>query len=133
MHPLLMSLDLDRKGLERVKEAYEAGDPSRALSELVAYFRNRQEPDPALLAKPDPEAVDPARKAMRHEFEFYNEPGTLRGDGLDWTYRPGIDWEWTWALNRHGWWTTLASAYLATRDESYARELDMLIHRANRL
>ncbi|OGG46111.1 MAG: hypothetical protein A3F84_26840 [Candidatus Handelsmanbacteria bacterium RIFCSPLOWO2_12_FULL_64_10] len=88
-----MSLNLDRKGLERVKEACEAGDPSRALSELVAYFRNRQEPDPALLARPDAGAVDPARKAMRHEFEFYNESGTVPGDDMDWTYRPGIDWE----------------------------------------
>jgi hypothetical protein len=64
---------------------------------------------------------------MQHRFEFYNEPGTVPGAPFDWTYKPGIDWEWTWALNRHQWWPTLASAYLASGDERYAQELDMLI------
>lgn len=127
MHPLLLSMDLDRKGLERVKAASDARNLSLALDELVAYFRGRTEPDPDLLARPDPGAVEPARTAMRREFEFYNEHGTLPGKDLDWTYKPGIDWEWTWALNRHGWWSALASAYLATRDEAFARELDILV------
>lgn len=127
MHPLLLTLNLEFKGLEKVKAAVDAGNVSRALDELVAYYRNREEPDPDILAGPSADAVAHAEKAMRHEFSFYNEPGAVPGDGMDWTYKPGIDWEWTWALNRHGWWPTLASAYLASGDEAYARELDMLI------
>jgi hypothetical protein len=127
MHPLLLVLDLEFKGLEKVKIAVEKRDTSRALTELVTYFRNRIEPDPALLAQANAEAVESAQKAMRHEFVFYNEPGTMPGNGMDWTWKPGIDREWTWALNRHGWWPTLTSAYLATGDECYMQELDMLI------
>jgi len=127
MHPLLLSLDLDCTGLEDVKAAVDAGDTSRALNDLVAYYRSRTEPGPGLLAQPQDNAVSQAERAMRHEFSFYNEFGRVPGELMDWSYRPGIDWEWTWALNRHGWWPTLASAYLATRDETYARELDILI------
>ena len=127
MHPLLFALNLEFKGLEQVKAAVEKRDTSRALTELVTYFRNRMEPDPALFAQANAEAVESAQKSMRHEFVFYNEPGTMPGNGLDWTWKPGIDWEWTWALNRHGWWPTLSSAYLATGDECYMQELDMLI------
>lgn len=127
MHPLLLSLNLDFPGLEGVRAAYEAGDVSRALDELAAYFRVRPEPDPTLLALPDPAAAGALEEAMQHRFVFYNEPGTVPGRPFDWTYKPGIDWEWTWALNRHQWWPQLASAYLATQDERYAQELDMLI------
>lgn len=127
MHPLLLSLNLDYPGLEGVRAAYEDCDVSRALDELVTYFQARPEPDPALLALPDPAAVGAAEEAMQHGFTFYNEPGQLPGPSFDWTYKPGIDWEWTWALNRHQWWPQLASAYLATHDERYTQELDRLI------
>ena len=127
MHPLLLSLKPDYPGLEAVKAAAEAGDTSRALDALVGYFRSRPEPDPAALALPDPSTVAEAEQSLRHAFVFYNEPGTVPGEGLDWTWKPGIDWEWTWALNRHGWWPSLASAYLATGDERYMQELDMEI------
>lgn len=127
MHPLLLSLNLDYPGLEAVRAAYEAGNISRALDELVAYYRVRPEPDPAMLALPDPAAVTAAEVAMQHQFVFYNEPGEVPGRPFDWTYKPGIDWEWTWALNRHQWWPSLASAYLATGDERYCQELDMLV------
>jgi hypothetical protein len=125
MHPLLLKLNLGFDGLEKVKEAADAGDVSQALVEVETYFRNRKEPDSSILAGAD--AAAHVKKAMAHEFEFYNEPGTVPGDRMDWTYKPGIDWEWTWALNRHGWWPQLAAAYLETKDERYAQELDMLI------
>jgi hypothetical protein len=102
-------------------------DVSRALAELVRYYRTRPEPDPAGFAQPDPQAVARADEALRHDFVFYNEPGHVPGESIDWTYRPGIDWEWTWALNRHGWWSDLCAAYLQTGSETYMRELDLLI------
>jgi hypothetical protein len=127
MHPLLEKLNLAYPGLEKVKTAADQNDVSGALSELITYFRNRQEPDPAILATANPDAVEAAQKALGHQFVFYNESGTLPGNTIDWTWKPGIDWEWTWALNRHGWWSTLASAYVATHDELFAIELDTLI------
>jgi hypothetical protein len=127
MHPLLEKLNLAFPGLEKVKTAADQNNVSRALSELVTYFRNREEPDPTLLAKANADVIDAALKGLAHEFVFYNEQGTVPGSVIDWTWKPGIDWEWTWALNRHGWWSTLASAYLTTQDETYAQELDTLI------
>jgi hypothetical protein len=127
VHPLLNSLNLDYPGLEPVKKAVEDRDVSQALAELVRYFRARPEPDTALLAQADSAAAARADAALRHDFLFYNEPGHVPGEPFDWTYRPGIDWEWTWALNRHGWWQDLSSAYLASGNEMYMRELDMLI------
>jgi len=127
LHPLLESLDLEREGLEQVKRASDELDISRALTEVVAHFRRRKEPDPSLLARADEGAIAAADRAMRREFVFYNEPGTVPPSEWDWTYKPGADWEWVYALNRHVFWTSLASAYLATKDERYARELDMLV------
>ena len=68
MHPLLVSLDLDFPGLKSVRAAYQAGDISLALNELVAYFWARPEPDAALLARPDPASLHVAAVALRHEF-----------------------------------------------------------------
>ena len=127
MHPLLNSLNLDYPGLETVRKAVADRNVSLALSELVRYYRARPEPDPTGLAQADPQAVARADAALQHDFVFYNEPGRVPGDPLDWTYRPGIDWEWTWALNRHGWWSDLCAAYLQTGSETYMRELDLLI------
>lgn len=127
MHPLLESLNLDHPGLKAVREAAEMEDLSAALNAVVDYFRTREEPDPAGLAKPVEGAVPAAEKVLRHEYLFQNVPGTLPDGDFDWTYKPGTDWEWTWFLNRHHGWTPLASAYLATHDERYARELAMQI------
>lgn len=127
MHPVFNALNLDHPGLEKARDALAACNTSQALDAVIAYFRTRREPDPEILAQPDPEAAASVQPALRHEFTFYKESGMVPGDGLDWTWRPGIDREWTWALNRHGWWPVLASAYLQTGDEIYARELDMLI------
>ncbi len=127
MHPLLNSLNLDYPGLQQVKQAVADRNVSLALAELVRYFRTRTEPDPASLAQANPQAVGLADRALKREFVFYNEPGQVPGDPFDWTYRPGIDWEWTWALNRHGWWEDLSAAYLASGNETYMHELDLLI------
>ena len=124
MHPLLSSLNLDLPVLRDVAEPAERRDPSAALKALVDYYRNREEPDPGVMAKANPNAVNAAEKTLRREYVFYNEPGTLPSGDRDWTWKPGTDWEWTWALNRHFTWSQLSAAYLATGDERYAQDLD---------
>jgi hypothetical protein len=123
MHPLLELINLDHPGLEAVREAAEQRKLSEAMNALVDYFRARVEPDPALLVQANANHVEAADRVVRREFTFYNEPGTVPPGDYDWTYKPGTDWEWTWALNRHFHWHPLAAAYLATEDEKYALEL----------
>ena len=125
MHPLLSQLDLDNPSLADIAAHAERRDVSAALHGVATYFRNRVEPDPQMVAKANPNAVNAAEKALRREHTFYNEDGTLPAGDPDWTYKPGTDWEWTWALNRHFFWNSLSAAYLATKDERYARELDV--------
>ena len=127
MHPLLLQLDLDRPGLEEANALARASRIHEALASVVRYFRTRPEPDPSLLARPNPGAVEACEKAIAREFVFYQVPAKVPPGNWDWTWRPGTDWEWTYALNRHHWWAELAAAFLATGDQRYAEELDSLI------
>ncbi|HOM57827.1 MAG TPA: heparinase II/III family protein, partial [Candidatus Latescibacteria bacterium] len=127
MHPLLLQLDLDHPGLEEANALARASCIHEALAAVVRYFRARPEPDPSLLAAPNAGAVEASERAIAREFVFYQVPGKVPPGNWDWTWRPGTDWEWTYALNRHHWWAELAAAYLATGDQRYAQELDSLI------
>ena len=42
-------------------------------------------------------------------------------DGIDWSFFPGEDEEFTFMLNRHRFWICLGQTYIATGDERYAR------------
>jgi len=42
-------------------------------------------------------------------------------DGIDWSYFPGEDEEFTFMLNRHRFWICLGQTYMATADERYAQ------------
>ena len=42
-------------------------------------------------------------------------------NGIDWSYFPGEDEEFTFMLNRHRFWICLGQTYIATGDERYAR------------
>jgi hypothetical protein len=68
--------------------------------------------------------------------EYYNNPAAdellnhlffstwQQGEDIDWTALPPgiVDVEWTYQLNRHEFWLTLADAYWGTGDEAYAQE-----------
>ena len=53
-------------------------------------------------------------------------PWSFQSNRVDWLFNPTkakgpFNPEWTWQLNRMQFWSTLARAYTATRDEKYAR------------
>jgi hypothetical protein len=48
-------------------------------------------------------------------------------NGLDWTYRPQRNIDWTWDLNRHAYFETLGRAYWYTGDERYVQKFQELI------
>ncbi len=124
MHPLLERLNLELPGLEAARDAYASDDVSGALRETVAYFRRREEPDPVALAKPNEDAVPRADEAVARRFTNIGIDDQLPTGDFDWTWRPVTDWEWTWSLNRFSFWPSLAAAYLATQNESYAAAID---------
>ena len=130
---LLGSLDPNFPALNRIIAFRDRGDTSSALSALAAFVRTREEPaDFGQKAKREP-YVDKSRaeSVLNHQFVVVGIPHTF-GEDINWGFNPTTapgskfdrDHEWTWQLNRHGAWVTLARAYQATGDERFAREFD---------
>jgi len=130
---LLDSLDPDFPALRRVITLAGRGDTSGALSALIAFVRDREEPaDFGQKAKRDPNAdKSRAESVLEHRFVVVGIPHSF-GEDIDWGFNPTTapdskldrDHEWTWQLNRHGAWAILARAYQATGDERFAKEFD---------
>jgi len=130
---LLASLDPNCRELSRVIALRDRGEVSAALSALVDFTRTKEEPaDFGQRAKRDPRAdTSRAERIMGHEFVVVGVPHTF-GKDIDWGFNPTTapgtkfdrDHEWTWQLNRHSAWITLARTYQATGDERFAKEFD---------
>lgn len=127
---LFQSLDLDREGLQTVKEAVNRGGVVEACNALLAYYRTSNNAKYLWRTQPRPSnKVDSqADSIMRDLFVFYELPDrvprTSNGQ-LDWTHQgPDNDIEWAWGLNRHGHLDILLEAYLKTGNRSYAMTID---------
>jgi len=132
---LLDALDLSRPELAAVKGAKERGDIAAARSAFARHLQSRVAPrwhvDPANPPRDasagDMEAAD---LALKHTFTSVGIRHTY-GDAIDWAYNPttqpgspdAADHEWTWQLNRHAAWSSLARAYNRTGDARYGVEL----------
>ncbi len=131
---LLASLDGDFPGLGDVIALRDRADTSASLAALAVFVRAKEEPaDFGQRAKRDPRAdTSAAEKVLEHRFVVVGIPHTF-GRDIDWGFNPTTvpgskyerDHEWTWQLNRHGAWVSLALAYQATGDERFAREFDV--------
>jgi len=67
-----------------------------------------------------------ADRAVTGAVTVVNIPWCFRDGRIDWRFNPTaakgpFNPEWTWQLNRMGFWGALADAYRQTRDERYAR------------
>ncbi|GHV00484.1 heparinase [Bacteroidia bacterium] len=120
-------LNLDGKGLEKVKTAVAVGDTTRAAGELLSYYRSRKGIvltgiDLDRVKLPDDERMM-ADEALDHRFfvHYGYQPSFFYGDDIDWTYWPVKDNELRWQLHRHKWFIALAKAYKTTGDEKYAK------------
>ncbi len=69
----------------------------------------------------NPGVIGDAERIVNHEFRSVGVWHKFGGP-IDWTLDPINYREWTWQLNRHPMWSTLASAYWLTGDERYAQE-----------
>jgi hypothetical protein len=126
---LLAALNLDLPGLAKVRAAAADHDAEGVIRELAAYLRGRELP--AWRERPTGSRgttiADAAAEgrvvgglvAVEHQFPNGN---------IDWLFNatenaPGVAFnpEWQWQLNRMNIWNDLGRAYLATKDEKYAK------------
>ncbi len=124
-------LRADMPELAATREAAAAEDYARAKAEYLKYMRAREGP----VWRFDWRTRDEAREAgyntsradgyLRHEFNWFGRSAEL-GPDINWTSNgfdrdePAYTPEWTYNLNRFGYWRTLAQAYWATGEEKYA-------------
>jgi hypothetical protein len=130
---LLACLAPDFAGLDKVIALRDSGQTSAALSALTSFVRARQEPgDSGPRARRNSQAgTTAAERVLKHQLTVGGITHTF-GPDIDWGFNPTTapgtkyeaDHEWTWQLNRHGDWATLARAYQTTRDERFAKEFD---------
>ncbi len=124
-------VDTSLPGMEGMKEAAKAGDYAACRrifgSRVRKYLRPdlfRQLPEMGMkkLQKGKDQLLEAADKIYENELTSCGIPYKF-GENIDWTYNATSDGyvEWTWQLNRHYHWITLADAYRQTKDEKYAR------------
>ncbi len=130
---LLASLEPNFPGLGKVIATRDAGQTSSALSALAGFVRARQEPgDSGPRARRNRQSgTTAADRVLKHQLAVGGITHAF-GPDIDWGFNPTTapgskyeaDHEWTWQLNRHGDWSTLARAYRTTGDERFAKEFD---------
>lgn len=126
---LFSALDLDYKGLEKVKAAREKKDRSTACCELLKYYESSDAGKWLRKNSVTPtEAIDvQAEQILRDTFVFQGIKGTVprNSDGkLDWNYSPNDDFQWTLFLNRHFFLSSLMNAYFKTGNLKYVNRIN---------
>ena len=114
-------LDLERKGLEKVKQCVQEQNTNGAAKALLSYMRKRTKP--VYLDGWENRTIDPNYDTS--DADLICKRNILRidvGDDIDWKMAPIDDPEWSWCLNRHEHFTTLGRAYWYTGNEKYAKE-----------
>lgn len=121
-------INLEHKGLEKVKELHEKGDDKAAAAALLDYYRNRtgiQHPDIDLSKVKSYSDIDKkyADDALEHKFFAHKgyQPSYFYGEDINWKYWPVQDNELRWQLHRHKWFSSLGRVYYVTKDEKYAK------------
>jgi len=116
----------DIEALAPVREAAAAEDWPLAEERLLEYMRARKTPVHRFDWRDWDKKRDPNFDTTAI-FRWQGREGRIPGD-IDWTYtpfdrnEPAYTPEWTYDLNRFGFWVTLGRAYWATGDEKYAQE-----------
>ena len=114
-------LNLERKGLEKVRQFVQDQNTQGASEELLSYMRKRTKP--VYLDGWENRTIDPNYDTT--DADLICKRNILKidvGDDIDWKMAPIDDPEWSWCLNRHEHFTTLGRAYWYTGNEKYAKE-----------
>lgn len=133
MRSLMMKLDLERKGLEKVKQAYESQKLVLACSELLDYYKESD--NAPHLRKKLPQfsnkTVATSDTTLKNVFIVQNVRGQVPygSDGhRDWYYKgPNNDREWAWLSNRHSQIYKVLSTYFETGNTKYVEYIDLFL------
>ncbi len=126
-------LDLEKPGLEAVRDAVQKKDYTAAEHALASYYRQRTTPRwrvmwdqmPTPDKRPKEFDTTKADNTVKHLLTSVNVPHQF-GERIDWSINPTkLKYnEWTWQLSRHHMWVNLQQAYWATGNEIYAKEFN---------
>lgn len=133
MQRLMSQLNLETKGLEQTRDAYQKGELVNACKALLAYYKNNGKA--AFLRKTQPtestKTVAEADTILNDVFIVQNVRGKVvyGADGhRDWYYKgPNNDREWAWLSNRHSQVLTVFDTYFETGNPKYAQYIDGLL------
>ncbi|MBT3380097.1 MAG: heparinase [Lentisphaerae bacterium] len=130
-HAFFDAIDLERPELAAVATAAKAGDFRAARAAFVRHIKTRETPQWHVdwRTRPGPNErratynTAAADRIVAHELTSCGIAHQF-GETIDWSINPTkLKYrEWTWQLSRHPFWVTLAHAYWATGDETYARD-----------
>ncbi len=133
MKTMLDQFDLNRPGMDQVKQAHKNGNLVLACKELLAYYKNgntasflRKTPPPA-----SSKTVAEADTILNYVFTVQNVQGKVPylADGhRDWYYKgPNNDKEWAWLSNRHTQLAEVFDIYMSTGNPKYAQYIDAFL------
>jgi hypothetical protein len=130
MEYIFQNLNLDFKGLENVKTAYQKGDLPKACELLLEYYKTSESAKQLKKEQPNiSQKTTSAADSIIHDiYTFQNVAGQVPrlDDGhLKWSHNgPEDDIEWAWALNRHYPVSYLLPLYFETGNPEYAKYID---------
>jgi len=130
MKSIFQNLNLDYKGLEEVKKAYQKGDLPKACELLLEYYKTSESAKRLKKNKPEvsQKTTSAADSIVADIYTFQNVAGKvprLDDSHLKWSHNgPEDDIEWAWALNRHYPVAYILPDYFETGNPVYAKYID---------
>jgi hypothetical protein len=130
MKYIFENLNLDYKGLGKVKEAYSKNDLQGACSLLLEYYQTSNSAQRLKKEQPNisQKTTSAADSIVADIYTFQNVAGQVPrlDDGhLKWSHNgPEDDIEWAWALNRHYPVSYVLPRYFETGNPDYAKYID---------
>ena len=133
MKTMLNQFNLDYKGMEKVKQAYDSGNIVEACTQLIEYYKNGNTAE--YLRKVQPEKSNKteslADTILKNVFVIQNVRGEVpvgKDGHRDWSYKgPNNDREWAWLSNRHSQIDHVFHVYLETGNPKYAKYIDLFL------
>lgn len=133
MRSLMLALDLERAGLEKVKQAFEKDNLPATCKYLLDYYQASNNAEHLRKEQPkySNQVAARADTTLKNVFVVQNVRGEVPygADGhRDWYYKgPNNDREWAWLSNRHSQIRAVLSTYFETGNTKYLEYIDLFL------